>query len=124
MVASLDTQKVQLTTLAIVFLLHIPTYLLFYNLLPFKYYFSFFFYYIFLPTLDQRENKHIYKIIHKNKKQIHTKNIYHTKRKYMTQKNHHRFQTIAICRNAIHQINKKFNKMKISKKKKKTKTYN
>jgi hypothetical protein len=86
MVASLATQKVQLTTLASAFSLHTPTDLLFYSLLPFKYYFSFFFYYIFLPTLNQRENKHIYKIIHKNKKQIHTRNIHRTKKKYMTKK--------------------------------------
>jgi hypothetical protein len=86
MVASLVTQKVQLTILATVFSLYTPTNLLFYNLLPLKYYFSFFFYYIFLSTLNQRENKHIYKIIHKNKKQIHTRNIHRTKKKYMTSK--------------------------------------
>jgi hypothetical protein len=87
MVASLTTQKVQLITLPTTFSLHTPTDLLFYSLLHFKYYFSFFFYYIFfLPTLNQRENKHIYKIIHKNKKQIHTRNIHRTKKKYMTKK--------------------------------------
>ena len=64
MVISLATEKIQLTTLVTVFSLHIPTDLLFYCLLPFKYYFSFFFYYIFFPTLGQRKNKHIYEIIH------------------------------------------------------------
>jgi hypothetical protein len=59
-VVNLATQKVQLTTLATAFSLHTPTDLLFYSLLPLKYYFSFFFYYIFLSTLNQRENKHIY----------------------------------------------------------------
>jgi hypothetical protein len=71
-VVSLAIQKVQLTTLATIFSLHTPIDLLFYSLLLLKYYFSFLFYYIFLSILNQRENKHIYKIIHKNQKQIHT----------------------------------------------------
>jgi hypothetical protein len=53
-VVSLATQKVQLTTLATAFSLHIPTDLLFYSLFYLKYYFSFLFYYIFLSTLNQR----------------------------------------------------------------------
>jgi hypothetical protein len=64
MVVSLAIEKVQLNTLTIVFSLHTPTDLLFYSLLPFKYYFSFFFIIFFFPTLDQRKNKHIYEIIH------------------------------------------------------------
>ena len=46
MVVSLTTQIVQLITLATAFSLHTPTDLLFYSLLPLKYYFSFFFFFI------------------------------------------------------------------------------
>ena len=65
MVASLVIQKVQLTTLIITSLLTFQrifyfTVYFFLNIISHSFFIIF-----FLPTLNQRENKHIYKIIHK-----------------------------------------------------------
>jgi hypothetical protein len=71
MVASLVIQKVQLTTLATAFSLYTPTDLLFYNLLPLKYYFSFFFYYIFCQhSIKEKTNIYIKSFIKTKNKYI------------------------------------------------------